>query len=132
LKIVIDTSVLIAAALGNKNAAAIFDLVKSGDFDWIATPLIIKEYKQMLRSKKFKFDTELINLWLKMINESANKIDDTTNIKFSSDPKDSIFINCANVSEADYLITEDKLLLKADHKIRGRILNKEDFIKSCF
>jgi putative PIN family toxin of toxin-antitoxin system len=129
LKIVIDTSILIAAALGNQNAAAIFDFVRSGATEWIATPLIIREYKQMLKSKKFNFDVEIKYYWLNIINEFSSIIEDTTLIKFSSDPNDSIFINCANASKADYLITEDKLLLKADYKIKGEVLNNQSFCK---
>ena len=91
--------------------------------------MIIKEYKQMLKSKKFKFDSDLINYRQNLINNYTSLIEDTSNIKFSSDPNDSIFINCAGASEAVYLITEDKLLLKADYKITGKILNIENFLK---
>lgn len=125
MKLVIDTSVLIAFALNNPRAVQIFNKIFQGEHIFYVSPEILYEYKNVLRLKKFKFSSDL---QFSVINKiSEHYIERTPNniIKFSRDKDDSPFISLADEVKADYLITEDKTLQKAGHLVNSKIINME-------
>jgi len=55
LKIIIDTNVLISAALkGRKPREAILKILANPEFEWVVSPAILDEYRGVLSRPKLK------------------------------------------------------------------------------
>jgi len=121
LKVIIDTSVLIAYTLNNEKAIKIFDKIKQGDYIMYISPDIIFEYKNVLRLRKLKIPTELQSDILSLVKEISQMVIPDKEIKFSRDKYDSPFLSISEFVQADLLFTEDKTLQKAGHLISAKI-----------
>lgn len=127
MKIVIDTSVVVAYAVGNIQAKKIFELIISKKFKWYVSDYILKEYIYLLNSKKLYLDDNIKDDLINFIMNNSIKVDIKEKVKFSQDPKDEVFLSlCKNIN-ADYLITEDKKLLNSNHRVSTKILNISNF-----
>ncbi len=123
MKVIIDTSVLIAFSLGNEKAISVFAKIEQGQYTMFVSNEILYEYKNVLRLRKFKFTKEYQSLILEKVNQFAKLITPDKIIKFSRDRDDSPFLSIAEYIKADYLFTEDKILLKAQHKVSAKIID---------
>jgi putative PIN family toxin of toxin-antitoxin system len=120
LKVVLDTSVFVAAVLSkNPNTAPnrILDKWQKGEFSLIISPQLQKELIIVLLRKKIK--SELIENLLTIIETLAIQIEGvyeaTTLDKI--DPNDNMFLAASYEAKADYLVSLDNhlLLLKFYH-----------------
>jgi putative PIN family toxin of toxin-antitoxin system len=109
MRIVIDTNVLISAILRDrKPEAVILFVVSNPDIEWIVTPDISDEYKNVLRRPKFRLPSNILNHWTKLIDSATTVITEKSPaIIFPRDQKDAIFLECALIGDADFLITGD-------------------------
>lgn len=109
MKIIFDTNILISAALkGGKPKSAISLVIASSRFVWIASDVIIQEYKEVLNRPKLKLPTTTKQEWLEMIDLAVKLIDVSITVDFPRDRKDAKFLACAIASNADYLVTGDR------------------------
>lgn len=109
MNIIFDTNILISAALrGGKPKSAIAVVIRSSRWGWIASDVIIKEYKEVLSRPKLKLPASTKQEWLQMIDLAVTLIDVPINVDFSRDQKDAKFLACAIASNADYLVTGDR------------------------
>jgi putative PIN family toxin of toxin-antitoxin system len=109
MKVVFDTNILISAALrGGKPEVAIFHVIRSSRFQWLASEDIIKEYKDVLSRPKLKLPEVTKKKWLTLIDFAVTSIDINLKFDFARDQKDAKFLTCAICSNADYLVTGDK------------------------
>ena len=109
MKIIFDTNILISAALrGGKPKKAIALVIASSIFTWIASDVIIKEYKEVLSRPKLKLPASTKQEWLEMIDLAVRLIDVPITVDFPRDRKDAKFLACAIASNADYLVTGDR------------------------
>jgi putative PIN family toxin of toxin-antitoxin system len=130
LKLVIDTSVLIAAMLGNAVSLKMFDLVCTDDsITWSISKPIYSEYKLIFNREKFSFSDEQKIYWQDLVKSKAVLELPESDFHFSRDISDSKFIQLAISAKADYLLTYDKLLLGADCKIETSIVEPAIFIE---
>lgn len=109
MKVLIDTNVIVSAVLRDRNPEkAILYVVDHPEiFDWVVSPLILVEYKQVLSRSKFKVIDSVRSRWLNLIDEAVKIIDVSISVNFPRDPKDSKFLECAITTSADYLVTGD-------------------------
>jgi putative PIN family toxin of toxin-antitoxin system len=131
LKIVLDTNILISYCLGNENAIRIFDFISNSDTQIFADSRLIHEYNIIPKRKKFNFGDDMLE---KLNNFIENKIQlikmNAGQIKFNPDRQDSKLIEIANLMNCDYLITDDKPILRnANHLTKAKIINSEEFYK---
>ncbi len=132
MKCVIDTSVLIAAMLGDEDACKIFDKIKSGELCWYVGKDILHEYRLMISRGKFNFSEDTVRHWKTVINRYSHLVQCIETLKFSRDPSDSRFISLAVQVDADYLITSDKAILAAEYKLKAEIFVPNKFIRQVF
>lgn len=106
MKIIVDTNILIAAALrGNKPKAAIAHIIANNNYDWIVSREILEEYKAVLIRPKFKLSDSLKRRWFELIDSATTKIEVNFTIDFPRDKKDAKFLACAKrLSEKSYLL----------------------------
>jgi uncharacterized protein len=110
MKVVIDTNVIVSAVLRGRNPekAVLYVVDRPEIFDWVASPAILAEYKQVLSRSKFKAIDSVRAYWLNLIDETVKIIDVNISVDFPRDPKDAKFLECAIAANADYLITGDR------------------------
>jgi putative PIN family toxin of toxin-antitoxin system len=59
MKVVIDTNVVISAAIADRNPEkVILFIVSNPDFQWIVSPDILAEYREVLSRKRLKLSDE--------------------------------------------------------------------------
>jgi putative PIN family toxin of toxin-antitoxin system len=109
IKVIIDTNVLISAALrGRDPEAIVLFIVSSPNFEWVVSEEILLEYKSVLDRKKLKLSDEIKQKWLRIFDTFTTVIDVNITIDFPRDPKDAKFLECAIASKAKYFITGDR------------------------
>ena len=109
IKVIVDTNVLISAAVTGRNPeAVILFLISNSDFEWIVSTAILAEYKAVLSRRKLKLSPEMQQRWLTTIEAFTRVVDVDVSVEFPRDPKDAKFLECAIVSNADYFITGDR------------------------
>jgi len=127
VKIVIDTSVIVAYAVGNIKTKKIFELIISKKFKWYVSNEILNEYRYLLDSKKLNLNDSIKNDCINLIMNYTINVEIKENVKFSQDPNDQVFLSLCKAINADYLITEDKKLLNSNHRVLTKILNISNF-----
>ena len=111
MKVIIDTNILISAALSDgKPEQAIESVLRHSDYEWIASAEILQEYLEVLNRPKLKLSETTKSKWLSLIQSGTRLIStvDTNTTDFPRDPKDAKFIALAIATEADFFITGDK------------------------
>src|SRR5439155_3369663 len=113
MNVLIDTNVLLSAALRDKLPERVVLQVASGDeFRWLVTPEILTEYTEVLRRPKFGLDEASLARWAGLLAlRTVNVGSPPTVPEFPRDPKDAPFLAAALAAHADFLITGDKDLL---------------------
>lgn len=136
MKIILDTSVIIALLLskGKNNLTKIIKLAKEKKVNLIVSREIFVELQTSLHSEKIKklvnYKSNVIAKFIAWYKYNAPFIPSnlTGFSKLSRDLKDSIFIQLAFKSDADYLITTDKDLLVLKKIGKTKIRTPKDFI----
>ena len=108
MKVIIDTNVLVSAAIADRNPEAIILFVISNpNFEWIVSQEILKEYKEVISRPRLKLNQEQKQRWNNLIDVATTLIDVRVEIDFPRDRKDAKFLECTVAAEADFLITGD-------------------------
>ena len=115
IRVVIDTQVFLRAAINRKSLPAkiVFDLNIA--YQLVISPAIIEEIEDVLNRPKIraKFSSltdEIVNSVIRLL-KTAESVETPDIPAISRDPKDDIFLACAQASQAQYIISEDKDLL---------------------
>jgi len=109
LKIIIDTNVLISAALkGRKPREAILKILANPKLEWVVSPAILDEYRGVLSRPKLKLSESEKEEWLDILDLATIVIEANLEIDFPRDRKDAKFLACAVAVNADYLLTGDR------------------------
>ena len=108
MKVVIDTNILVSAAIaGRKPASVITWIINQPDYEWVVSEEILAEYQEVLSRRKLKLTDVQKERWLNLIQGSTTLIDVSIEIDFPRDQKDAKFIACALSANAGFLITGD-------------------------
>ena len=109
MKVIIDTNIVVSAALKDRNPELVIMFVaQHPDFEWIASQDIIDEYISVLQRPKFCLPDTLIQQWKKMFATLVTLIDVPNTVDFPRDQKDAKFLACAIAADAEYLVTGDR------------------------
>ena len=108
MKVVIDTNVLLSAALRDKfPEAVIIWIAQHEDWEWVVSEDILNEYQEVIRRERFGLPRQVIEKWISITTNLTSLIDVNLEFEFPRDQKDAKFLACALASNADYLITGD-------------------------
>ena len=109
MKVIIDTNVLISAAVAGRNPeTVILFVIANANFEWVVSAEILTEYKEVLSRPKLKLTEERQQRWFNIIDAVTKLIDVEVEVDFPRDQKDAKFIACAIAANADFLITGDR------------------------
>lgn len=128
MKVVIDTNVLVSAILKDRDPETVLLFVaESDDMEWIVSPEIMTEYRQVLSRPKFSLSEDALQAWFSVIDRFTVCCQVDLAIDFPRDQKDAKFLSCAIVAGADYLITGDRDFSQAQKLLSTTILSVSQF-----
>lgn len=129
MRVVIDTNVLVSAALKDRDPEVVIKwVVAHPNWLWVVTPEIVAEYKAVLARPKFGLTRDLLDHWFVLLDSAtALLVLDPPAFEYPRDPKDAIFIACAIAVQADYLITGDRDFGQARKLLSTTILSVAQF-----
>lgn len=106
LRLVIDTNVVISAALKPKSiqrTALLLAITKPARL-YVSRP-ILEEYADVLSRPELRIRKGLRQQLLSIIRNSSRIVAPSHRLEVTGDPDDNIFLECADAARADYLIT---------------------------
>ena len=128
MKVVIDTNILVSAILKDRDPEKVILFVAGrSDLEWIVSPEIMNEYREVLCRPKFGLPLEILHAWYRLLERVTVQTSVDLAIDFPRDQKDAKFISCALVSGADYFITGDRDFSQAQKLLATTILSVSQF-----
>jgi uncharacterized protein len=106
LRLVIDTNVLISAAIkptGLQRTVLLLALTKPARL-YVSGP-ILREYSEVLSRTELRIRKGPRQQLLQLIKNHSYIVVPTWRLEVASDPDDNIFLECADAARADYLVT---------------------------
>ena len=111
-RVVFDTNVYISAFITrNGKAEEAYFLAVEGVVEGFTSVPILSEIGRKLR-EKFSWDDHKIIAALRHISKSITVIKPDTRLRILKDEPDNRILECAQKSEADFIVTGDKHLLR--------------------
>jgi putative PIN family toxin of toxin-antitoxin system len=105
IRVVIDTNILVSALLQPLGLPAqVFVLSLSGSIQLCVSGEVYAEHEEVISRPRFRRDAETIAATLRAIREQAFWVKPTDTVRACSDPDDDIFLECAQATQADYLV----------------------------
>jgi putative PIN family toxin of toxin-antitoxin system len=128
MKVVIDTNILVSAALKNKVPEEVILCVAFNlDYTWLVSTEIIEEYQSVLNRKKLNINPDRCKRFLQYVQDLTTLIVVNNTIEFERDRKDAKFLACATAGKADLLITGDKDFSEAQTLVATKIILVSQF-----
>lgn len=128
MKVVIDTNVLLSAVWRDRvPESVILWILSQPDWEWLVSPEIMQEYRQVLHRPKFAFSPATLSRWETLLERDTQLVNVEDLVNFPRDQKDAKFLACAISTDADYLITGDADFGEAHKLINTTILSASLF-----
>jgi putative PIN family toxin of toxin-antitoxin system len=130
MRVVLDTNVFISGIFWEGNfCSQIIDKWRKGRFQLVSSPKLIDELVKILGNFKISMPEEMIEEWKNLIIENSIMVDPLAAIKaVKDDSEDDKFIEAAVYGEADFIVSQDKHLLKLKEYNKINILNPEEAV----
>jgi putative PIN family toxin of toxin-antitoxin system len=130
IRVVIDTNVLVSAALKDRDPEAVILFVAGrDDMEWLVSPEIMAEYRDVLSRPKFALPDHIRQEWFDLLDLLTVSIAVDLDIEFPRDRSDAKFLACAISAGADYFITGDRDFSEAQRLLSTTILSVSQFKK---
>ena len=105
-KAVLDTNIIVSGLRNPEGASAtILKLAEAKVFRCYVSPEILKEYDEVLRRESFGFHRRQVTRFMHMLRRTFIHVVPKTQIQVTSDSTDNMFLECALVARADYVVT---------------------------
>lgn len=105
---VIDTNVIVSALISSHNNAAtvlVLQHIFEGNIITLFNEDILEEYEEVLKRKKFKLPSHLIDTVIDAIKSNGVFMERTTTVETIPDDKDVVFYEVKLSKEDSYLVT---------------------------
>ena len=130
MKIILDTNVLVSAVLKDRGPQRVIEwILMHPDVEWVASEVILSEYREVLSRTKFGLSESILKDWFALFDEMIIKIKVDSDISFPRDQKDARFLTCALSSGAHYLVTGDRDFGDASKLVDTIIISVSMFLK---
>ena len=127
-RVVIDTNVLVSAALKRLGAeAAIIDLVSSVVLQLCVSEPILAEYRSVLSRPKLRIEPSVLADFVELTHSRAIVVRPSTRLSISPDESDNRFLECAEAAHAEFLVTGNKRHFPARWK-KTEIVNARELL----
>jgi putative PIN family toxin of toxin-antitoxin system len=109
LRVVLDTNVVVSAHLNAEGYERhVLDLVLAGKLQIAVSAAILEEYEGVLRRPKFGIAPRQVGRSLRLLRKAARTVSPRHRLEVTRDPDDNGFLECAEASKANYLVTGNK------------------------
>ena len=128
LRLVIDTNILVSAALkpeGLQRTVLVLAMTRPARL--YISQAILAEYREVLARREFKIRRGLRQQFLQLIKNRAQLVDPVRALQVTKDPDDDKFVECADAARADYLITGNQRHFPRFWK-RTKVITSREFI----
>ncbi len=128
LRLVIDTNVLISAAIkpaGLQRTVLLLAITKPARL-YVSRP-ILEEYSEVLSRPELRIRKGLRQQLLQLIKNHTFTVAPTRRLEVTSDPDDNMFVECADAARADYLVTGNQKHFPRFWK-KTKIITPREFI----
>jgi putative PIN family toxin of toxin-antitoxin system len=83
MKVIIDTNVVVSAALRDRDPETVILFVaEQPDFQWIVSDSILEEYKEVLAREKFALPIHLLQRWHEMFEALTTTVEVDVGVDF--------------------------------------------------
>lgn len=128
LRLVIDTNVLVSAALKpNGLQRTVFLLATTKPARWYVSRPIMEEYAAVLARPELKISKSLRMQFIQLIKNHSNSVTPSRLPQLTADPDDNIFLECADAARADYLVTGNQRHFPRFWK-KTKVINSREFL----
>ena len=106
LRLVVDTNIVVSAALkpdGLQRTVVLLAITKPARL--YISKTILMEYREVLSRPELRIRKGLQQQLLDLVRKRANFVTPRRTIQVAGDPKDNMFLECADGAHADYLVT---------------------------
>lgn len=129
-KVVLDSNVLISAAVFGGKPREILDLAIKGLFEVAISDDILEEIKGVLKGEKFQFPEKIVHFLMSEIEELAELVEPKEKIEaVLEDPEDHRVLECAVESRASVIVSGDSHLLALQSFGQIKIMNPDEFLR---
>jgi putative PIN family toxin of toxin-antitoxin system len=128
LRLVIDTNILVSAALkpeGLQRTVLVLAMTRPARL--YVSQAILAEYREVLARPEFKIRKGLRQQLLQLIKNRAQLVDPVSALQVTKDPGDNKFLECADAARVDYLITGNQRHFPRFWK-KTKIITSREFI----
>jgi len=128
LRLVIDTNVLVSAALKPESlqrTTFLLAITKPARL-YVSAP-ILEEYANVLSRSALGIRKGLRQQLLQLVKNHGHIVAPSRRLEATSDPDDNVFVECADAARADYLITGNQKHFPAFWK-NTKIITSREFI----
>ena len=130
MKLVLDTNIFISAFYWGGYPQKVIDRIINGLDELYISNEILDEIAKVMMRPKFKSNFQIIDRYIKTIENIGKKVFVIGNIQgICRDKDDDNKIECGIISGADYIITGDDDLLILDKFQKIKILTAKDYLK---
>ena len=134
IRVTVDTNVLISATFWSGDSEKIIELVEKGEIELVLSVAILREYAEVLQYKEIQDKIRDKNLRIRRSIQKIASISICTYPKekvhaIEEDTDDNRILECAIAGNVDYLITQDKHLLKLAEYQGIKIITPKELLK---
>ena len=127
-RVVIDTNVLVSAALKRLGAeATTVDHVGSGFLQLYVSEPILAEYRGVLSRPRLRIETQVLAFLIELTHSRATILRPGMRLSVSPDESDNRFLECAEAAHADFFVTGNKRHFPARWK-KTEIVNARELL----
>lgn len=127
--VVLDTNVLVSANLnGDGLEAFVVSLALTGQLQLYISQPILQEYERVLRYARLKFIARDIEAVMQEICQVGSLVTPTNTIHAAKHEADNRFLECAEIAEAEFLVTGNKRHFSTRWKAT-QIVNAREFFE---
>ena len=106
IRVVLDTNIVVSALLQPLGPSGhIFLFALGNSIQMCVSGGIYAEYEEVIRRPRLKRSPDIVDAALRAIRENAFWVRPAIALNVCTDPDDDIFLECAQASQADYLVT---------------------------
>jgi putative PIN family toxin of toxin-antitoxin system len=128
LRLVIDTNVLVSAALKPESPQrTTFLLATTRPARLYVSRPILEEYAEVLSRPELHIRKGLRLQLLQLIKNNSHVVTPSRRLEVANDPDDNMFLECADAARADYLITGNQKHFPKFWK-KTKIITSREFI----
>lgn len=129
VRVVLDTNILISAAIFRGNPATILNLIFQKEIKAVTTLPLIAELSRVL-TQKFRWTDNELNFLQNNISRHFSRVYPSIQVAVLKDEPDNRILEAAHEGKCDFIITGDKKLLSLKSYKNIKILTPQSFLES--